>query len=67
LSFNEFLDRKARNSLGTSHVYRVAVTLWGSANNMNVDELVNLIKDGKLDVYESLDRFVSYLVRGSTC
>jgi len=64
LSYNEFLERKARNSQGTKHVYRVALSTWATSNNAtNIDDLIKLIKENKLDVYDSLDRFVSYLLK----
>lgn len=64
MSLKEFLDRKARNSPSTSGVYELGLSCWVNSNGLrNVDELVESIKNGKIDVYESLDKCVSRLIQ----
>jgi len=64
LSVREFLDRKARNSPSTSSVYEIGLSSWVNSNGLkSIDELVESIKNGKIDVYESLDKCVSRLIQ----
>lgn len=63
---NEYLTRKARNSKKTAEIYASAIREWVKANNgKNAGMLLLSIKLGKTDVYESLDRLVSYLQKKS--
>jgi integrase len=59
---NEFLARKSRFSKRTSEIYAGAISEWVKSNDAkNAEHLVHLIKAGKVDVYATLDKFVSYL------
>lgn len=59
---NEFLARKSRFSIKTSAIYATAISEWVKSNNAkNGEHLVHLIKAGKVDVYATLDKFISYL------
>jgi integrase/recombinase XerD len=63
MSHTEFLERKARNSESTKQVYQIALSTWAFANSASIDSLVTSIKESKIDVYDSLDKFVSYLIK----
>jgi integrase/recombinase XerD len=64
MSHADFLERKSRNSRATGILYRVALDSWAKANEAaSIDELVKSIKDNKIDIYDSLDRMVTFLTK----
>ena len=64
MSYADFLERKSRNSRATGILYRVALDSWAKANEaVSIDELVKSVKDNKIDVYDSLDRMVTFLTK----
>lgn len=64
MSYADFLERKSRNSRDTGILYRVALDSWAKAcEAASSDELLKSIKDGRVDVYDSLDKMVTFLTR----
>jgi hypothetical protein len=64
MSYADFLERKSRNSRATGILYRVALDSWAKANEVvSTDEFVKSIIEGRIAVYDSLDRMVTFLTK----
>jgi integrase len=62
LTVAEFLERKARRSNATKATYQDAERAFARCFNVeSPDLIVQQIKENKLDPYQALDKFVSYL------
>ncbi|MBI2183771.1 MAG: site-specific integrase [Thaumarchaeota archaeon] len=59
----DYRERKARRSEKTAETYEGALRVWGrSLGYKDVDVVIEVIRDGKLDPYEALDKYIGYLV-----
>jgi integrase len=61
---NTFLDSMGRNSKNTQKIYATGLRYFDrflNENDLTTKAIISLLTDGNVNVYELLDRFVSYL------
>ena len=59
MTFKEFGELREKRSWKTAAIYRNAIRDWADINKSTPDELVESIKAGKTDVYDSLTKYAA--------
>jgi len=59
MTFKEFVELRKRRSWKTAAIYQRAISEWAKCNDSTPDKLVESIKEGEVDVYDSLSKYAS--------